>query len=128
MEQHPDIPVILSGGQGAGEKITEAEAMRRAMLTDGVCAGRLHLEEASTTTAENFENSRALLERLGVDPKSATVAVVTNDFHVYRARRIARQAGLQTASVSAGLPWWLSVNYYAREFFALGKMVLVRRF
>lgn len=125
LTKHPDIPVVLSGGQGKGEKITEAEAMRRAMVKDGVDPHRLLLEECSTSTEENFSNSRELLKAHGVDPDTAAIAVVTNDFHICRARLLARREGLTTLGVPAELPWWwLSVNYYVREFFALGKMLL----
>ena len=58
---------------------------------EGLDASRLTKEEASTTTAENIRNSSELL---GED---ATVAVVTNDFHLYRALRIAHKNGLPDA-------------------------------
>ena len=115
LAEHPDIPAVLSGGQGAGERITEAEAMRRALTAMGVEDRRLLLEE-------NFSYSREVLKAAGVDPDTATIAVVTNDFHLFRAHLLARRAGLTTYGVPAELPWrWLSANYYVREYFALLK-------
>ena len=126
LEIHPDVPVVLSGGQGAGEAISEAEAMRRALWKeDGAENARLLLEERSTNTAENFRFSKALLEERGLDTETATIAVVTNDFHCVRAHMIAQRQGLKTIDVPAELPWWwLTVNYYLREAFAVVKTSL----
>ena len=126
LEIHPDVPVVLSGGQGAGEAISEAEAMRRALWKeDGAENARLLLEERSTNTAENFRFSTALLEERGLDTGRATIAVVTNDFHCFRAHMIARRQGLKTIDVPAELPWWwLTANYYLREAFAVVKTSL----
>lgn len=122
---HPDIPAVLSGGQGPGENVTEARSMFTALTERGIDPDRLILEETSTSTAENFLYSRDLLEENGVDTANAAVAVVTNDFHAFRAHLIARRAGLNVFDVPAKLPWaWLSVNYYVREAFALVKTVL----
>jgi len=122
---HPDVPAVLSGGKGPGEDITEAQAMFTALTERGINPNRLILEETSTSTAENFRYSKKLLEENGVDAASASVAVITNDFHAFRANLIAQRAGLNVFDVPAKLPWvWLSVNYYAREAFALVKTVL----
>ena len=110
MDDHGDIPIVLSGGQGSGERISEAEFL---------------LEDQSTSTAENFAYSKALLEEYGVDTENAVIAVVTNDFHIYRSRLIAEREGMSTVGVPAELPWWwLTANYYLREAFALVKTVL----
>lgn len=126
LEQHPDAPVVLSGGQGAGEAISEAEAMRRALLGEVEAENaRLLLEEKSTNTAQNFAFSKALLEEYGLDTETAVIAVVTNDFHCFRSRMIAQKQGLRTIDVPAELPWWwLTANYYLREAFAVVKTAL----
>ncbi|WP_300638237.1 YdcF family protein [uncultured Oscillibacter sp.] len=127
LEGRPDIPVVLSGGRGPGEDISEAEAMRRALWKDGGEGnGRYLLEERSTNTAQNFAYSKALLEEYGLDTGTATVAVVTNDFHCFRANMIAQRQGLETIDVPAELPWWwLTANYYLREAFAVVKTALL---
>lgn len=120
LEEHPDVPVVLSGGQGPGEAITEAECMRRALVRRGVDESRLYPEERSTSTQENLRYSRAILEKLGVDP-ARRVAIVTSDFHLCRARLM---WGGDTAAVPAHLPstlyfQCLTVNYFIREAFGL---------
>ena len=114
LEEHPDVPVVLSGGQGPGEAITEALVRR------GVDESRLYPEERSTSTQENLRYSRAILEELGVDP-AQRVAIVTSDFHLCRARLM---WGGDTAAVPAHLPsalyfQCLTVNYFIREAFGL---------
>ena len=124
LKAHPDIPAVLSGGQGPGEDITEAQAMYTALTARGIPAERLLLEERSTSTAENIAFSRELLAERGIDA-AGTVAIVTNDFHQYRAQRIAADNGLKTVGVPAELPWWwLTANYYVREAFALVKTLI----
>lgn len=125
LEGHPDVPVVLSGGQGPGEAITEAEAMRRGLTARGAQEERLLLEERSTSTVENLRFSKAVLEDHGVDTERAVIAVVTSDFHCFRAHFVGGREGLRTLDVPAEVPWrLLSVNYYIREFFALGKTIL----
>ena len=126
LEGHPDVPVVLSGGQGPGEAVSEAEAMRRALWTgDEAEDARFLLEDRSTNTAQNFRYSKALLEEYGLDTETATVAVVTNDFHCFRAHMIAQKQGLRIVDVPAELPWWwLTANYYLREAFAVVKTAL----
>ena len=120
LEEHPDVPVILSGGQGPGEAITEAECMRRALVSRGVDEARLQLEERSASTEENLRFSREMLEGLGVD-LTQRVAIVTSDYHLCRARLM--WGGASTA-VPAHMPSalyfrCLSVNYFIREAFGL---------
>lgn len=125
LEKHPDIPVVLSGGQGPGEDISEAEAMYRALRSGGEEDSRYLLEDKSTSTAENFAFSKALLQENGVDTDTAVIAVVTSDFHCFRAHLIAQREGLTAVDIPAEVPWrLLEVNYYIREFFALGKTLV----
>ena len=126
LEKHPDVPVVLSGGQGPGEAVTEAEAMRRALWTNSESRNaRYLLEDRSTSTAENFRFSKEILEDYGIDTQTAVIAVVTNDFHCFRAHLIAQRQGLHIVDVPAELPWWwLTANYYVREAFAVVKTAL----
>ena len=123
LEENPDVPVVLTGGRGYGEEITEAQCMYDWLTARGVDPARLILEEQAGNTAENFAFSKKLLEEQGVDPAEDSVAVVTNDFHIARSRLIAVRQGYGHAfGVPAELPWLhLEVNYYLREAFAMVK-------
>ena len=123
LEENPDGPVVLTGGRGYGEEITEAQCMYDWLTARGVDPARLILEEQAGNTAENFAFSKELLEEQGIDPAEDSVAVVTNDFHIARSRLIAVRQGYGHAfGVPAELPWLhLEVNYYLREAFAMVK-------
>ncbi len=127
LEENPDIPVVLTGGQGYGEDITEAACMYAYLTRHGVDARRLILEEQAGSTVENLTFSRPLLIQAGVDPSADTVAVVTNDFHIARAKLLASKTGYGRATgVGAPLPWvHLEINYYLREAFAMVKSFLL---
>ena len=127
LEGNPDVPVVLTGGQGYGEEITEAQCMYDYLTARGIEPERLILEEQASNTAENFAFAKQLLETAGIDPKEDLVAVVTNDFHIYRARLLAVRQGYDYVfGVPAELPWLhLTVNYYVREAFALVKTLMI---
>lgn len=126
LEENPDIPVVLTGGQGYGEHITEARCMYQYLTQRGVAAERLILEEQATDTRENFAFSKPLLEAAGVEPDTDLIAVVTNDFHIYRANLLAvKQGYVYVFGVPAELSWpHLQVNYYVRESFAVVKALM----
>lgn len=123
--ENPGIPIVLSGGKGYGENITEAECMRRYLTEHGVDENRLLLEEAATNTAENFSFSKNILEQHGYETAEITVAVISNDFHLCRAELLAKREGLRVTGVGMPIPWLhLEINYTIREAFALVKTYL----
>ena len=86
---------------------------------------RLLQEPRATSTAENFRYSIEVLREAGVDPETATVAVVTNDFHMFRTHLIARRAGMEIIGLPADLPWWwVDLACTVRESFALVKTLI----
>lgn len=120
LEENPNTKAILSGGQGTGEDITEAECMRRYLENAGVDSSRLLMEDQSTTTAENLLYSQKYL-----DTGSDTVGIVTNNFHVYRSIRIAKKAGyVNVCGIAAPSRSVLQLHYLVREFFALTKELI----
>lgn len=111
--------IIVSGGLGAYAP-SEAEVMRRIALGMGVPEETIFLEDQSHSTVENFENSARMMAEHGW--KSALV--VSDPYHVYRACRIGRDAGITTYPVpAADSPTWtirhLRVYYTIRETFAV---------
>ncbi|MCL2343086.1 MAG: YdcF family protein [Firmicutes bacterium] len=110
LNTYPDARAVLSGGQGADENISEAEAMRVWLEAKGVEAARLILEPKSTSTKENLKNSLALI------PAGNSIAVCSNDFHLYRAKAYAAQLGAEAKGVAAHTPLFLlNVVSYLRE-------------
>lgn len=125
-QENPGVPVICSGGQGPGEDIAEADCMADWLIARGVDPARIHREVQSTSTAENFAFSFALMERLGLDP-AADFAFITNDYHIYRAGRIAGTDAAHGVAVTLPRDLYhdtLQLNYYVREAFALAWLLL----
>lgn len=119
-EAHPHVKFILSGGQGPDEAISEAEAMRRYLVEHGITEDRLLLETMSTSTYENIRNSKELL------PEGVTaVTLITSDYHVARARKIAANLGLTTDAVAAKTPQIVKAKLKTRERLALLKTYLM---
>lgn len=116
IQEYPDIPVIVSGGRGLGEDISEAQCMKQWLVERGVDERRICIEDNSTSTAENFANSAPILSELGI---SDGIAVVTNDFHQYRAELNARSCGLSVGHYSAATRPLVFPNYLIRELAAL---------
>jgi len=115
-----DIPVIVTGGLGQGETITEAEAMFRYLVARGIDESLIWKEDKSTRTHENIAFSRSLMEEKGLDVSSIKVAVVSNEFHLYRAKLIAEKAGLDVSGIAADtIGLHRRVLYHFREAFSL---------
>ena len=114
LETHPDCVAVVSGGQGSGESVSEAAAMQKYLIEQkGIAPERILVEDQSTNTRENFAFSKALLER--ERPSSSRVAFVTTGFHVFRAGRVARAAGLDAVGVAAPDVWYIALNNFLRE-------------
>lgn len=94
--QNPDAIIIVSGGQGAQEDISEAEAMKIYLIDKGVNPDKIIKEDKSTSTAENFAFSKEILDKRFTD--DYTVAFITNEYHTLRAGLCARRAGFENIS------------------------------
>ncbi len=125
LKAHPDIPAVLSGGQGPGEDISEARVMYDALTERGIDPARLILEEQSVNTRQNLRNSLPLLERQGFDSYGGRLAVITNGFHMARVGLL-WDLPTELVQVPAKLPWWLDANYYLRESFAIVNDMVLR--
>lgn len=100
LQTYPDAIAVLSGGQGGGEDISEAECMYRRLIAAGIPAERLRREERATSTEENIAFSLALIrDEFGACPQ--TVAVVSNEYHLLRASLLAQKDGLRLLGVPA---------------------------
>ena len=92
-KENPETVLVLSGGKGPDEEISEAECMRRYLTQHGLEEERLLQEDRSESTEENLRFSDQLY-----DLKGASVGVLSNNFHVYRALRLAEGMGYQKAA------------------------------
>lgn len=116
LEQNPDTVCIVSGGKGADESISEAECMYKYLVDKGIGEKRLIKEDKSKTTYENFEFSAKIIKEKSL---SNSVAVVTNDFHEYRASLLAKKLSLDFGSVPSKTVYYMYPVNYVRELFGI---------
>lgn len=121
LTEYPDAKCIVSGGQGANEPCSEAEGMKRFLIGMGISADRIITEDESTSTRENFKFSAGLI------PNGATVAVLTNNFHMRRALLLANRMGIEepVAIVAESSPLF-APNNILREVLGLVKDLIFR--
>ncbi len=121
---NPDALAVVSGGQGEGENITEAQAMADYLTAHGIDSARIMQEDQSRTTRENLENSFTILRARGYAPADG-VGIVTSEYHLYRAKHMARALGAEPVGIAAEttLPT-MRINYFIREAFAAAYMQL----
>lgn len=122
LRANPEAKCVACGGRGSGEWITEAQAIRDGLSAKGIDASRVLLEDKSTSTRENIANALAIVETNGL---GRNLAVVTDDYHEYRACSIARGLGAEPCAVPAKTPWYIFSACWARELFALTKFLLL---
>ncbi|MCF0148027.1 MAG: YdcF family protein [Clostridium sp.] len=125
--ENKDLKIIVSGGKGNGEDISEAEAMRRYLIKNGI-QEEIIMEDKSRTTKENLIFSKELIEKdSNKKIEEVRVKIITSDFHALRSNLIASKLGYEERSflTNRTLPILMPVMY-SREFFAIMKYLLLR--
>ena len=108
--------LIVSGGQGEDEPVTEASAMATYLIARGVPADRLVIEDRSRSTEENLLFSKAIMDE--VRP-GARATVVTSDFHAFRSALLARRLGIRGQVTGARVAGYYRPSAVLREFAAV---------
>lgn len=117
LQKNPETKVIVTGGKGHGEHITEAEAAARYLLENGIEDNRILKEDKSTSTFENFLFAKEFIPDLHGD-----VVIASNDFHLFRARMIAKRLGyMNVHTLAAPTPNVVKIQTYTREYAAVLK-------
>lgn len=116
---HPDATAVVSGSQGNGEDISEAECMYRYLTEKGIDPSRIWKEELADNTLQNLRYSLDIIEaKTGLRPNK--IAIVSSEYHLHRAGMFAGWLEVEAELIPAKtgivpLRW----NYYIREIFAL---------
>ena len=111
--RNPEVVIVVSGGQGPRESVTEALAMERYLVSGGVPSEKILKEEEATTTRENIAFSKGLLDEYF--DGEYTIAFITNDFHVFRTHIIVLRVGLTGTHMHAKIPRYSIPANYLRE-------------
>lgn len=118
---------LLLGGQTGKARISEALAGKEFLIKNNIESSRINLEEASSNTLENIKNAITLLKE-----KNKNVVIVTNRYHLARAKKMAEGFGLDVVLCAAEdklninivsifklivealhVHWYISGHYYA---------------
>lgn len=115
----PTAKIVVTGGLGYKQTETEADVMARYLQKiHHIKQQQIILEDKSTSTELNLKNSIPLLAAYHITPQHP-IAIVTNDFHSLRAKKIAEKLGYQhIISISAPTPLQTRYNSWLREYFA----------
>lgn len=115
--ENPDVVVVVSGGQGANEPKPEAEGMAEYLMLKGIPKESILIENKSTSTVENLEYSSNL-----INEESSSVGIISNDFHIFRATKIAEKIGYKdVCGIAAKSYPFLQPQNMLREFFGVVK-------
>jgi uncharacterized SAM-binding protein YcdF (DUF218 family) len=124
LNENQNTNVIITGGKGYGENISEAEAMKRILLRSGVDENRIFEEQNAKSTVENLKFSDELYHLT-----DKNIVIVSSDYHLFRALSTAKKlnyknvGGLPSKSQLSALPVYLLREYAAVIYYVLsGKM------
>ncbi len=123
-EKNPDALIVVTGGRGPQESVTEAYAMEKYLVGNGIDKDIIVKEEKSTSTTENMRFSKDILD--GIYGKNYKIVVITNNFHIYRAERTAKNEGFSDVStLHCATPFYDAIPAYLRETLAVVKYWLI---
>lgn len=117
--------LILTGGVGEGNPVSDAAAARAYALSQGVPETAILIEEKSTITEENLFYAKAVMDELSL--KSAII--VSDPLHMKRAMLMASDYGIDALSSPTPTTMYRSLKtqipFLAREeFFYLGYLIV----
>ncbi|QLG41882.1 YdcF family protein [Paenibacillus sp. E222] len=123
IRSHPQTPVIVSGGQGPGESIPEALAMKNYLVDQGISPAQVIMEDRSTSTQENMAFSKKIIDASGLEHPE--IMIVTSDYHMFRSKYLAAKNGYAAEyGISAPSPGYLKPINMIREYFGTIKALL----
>lgn len=148
LKRYPNADCIVSGGQGSNEAISEAEAMRRYLVSRGIAGERITLEDRSTNTSENLEYTFAILtgsesdgsaastpgspassnstdSAQSVDTDGRRLVGVSSEYHLPRIRMLSRALGREIETYPAyDANIGNTLIYTLREYMGVAKLWL----
>lgn len=121
LNENPETKVIVSGGKGSNEPISEADGMGDYLIAHGIAADRICREDKSTSTEENLKFSKAFC-----NIEEDSIVIISSNYHVYRAGKIAEKMGYKNVEgLAAPSSLGMLPNNMLREFFAMLKDFIV---
>lgn len=125
-DESPNQYIVLSGGQGADELVSEAQAMSEYMQKNGIDKEKIIIEDKSKNTNENIKFSKEKIEEHSHKSlNEINVKIVTNDYHALRSSILAKKNGyVNICNYSSTTVWYFIPSTYIREACGIVKSVL----
>ncbi len=108
------VPIVVSGGQGKDEDVSEAFAMKEYLIAQGISEEDVYMEDKSTSTEENFDFSKDVLD--GIFTEDYEIVFTSNDFHISRAEKFMEDSGLVGYGVGGPSDISMIPSNYLREY------------
>lgn len=120
LKSHPASLAVVTGGKGKFSPCPESDVLKPALASYGIDGNRILAENKAKDTIQNFMFSAKLFaEYDGISMEevlASPVAVVTSDFHIARAERLASRMGFSDVyGVASKTPPLFVLNSYCRE-------------
>lgn len=129
LQNNPNTQVIVTGGTLKFLPFPEAPAIKAALEEKGISSDRIIIEAQALDTIQNFQYSLDLIITLEnitrEEALNKSVVVVTNNFHLTRALRLAHRIGFTNIhGLAAKTTWYMVPHMYLREIGAYIKLQL----
>lgn len=122
IHDNPQSKIIVSGGKGPGESISEAKAMKDFLVKHGIDESRIIMEDKSKSTYQNLYNTKKILEfAQNRDINDLNLCVVSSNFHIARVKMLGKRLGMNINGIPSPVHVFLIPNFYVRESLAMVK-------
>ena len=112
-----DIIFVPTGGKGKSEVISEAEAIKRYLVSQDIPESSIITEDKATNTYENFQKSVELIKKTS-GRKAPKIAFSTTNYHVFRAGFLAARQHIKAEGIGSKTKSYFFINAFIREFIA----------
>lgn len=119
LNKNPNAMVIVSGGQGSDEPISESEAMRRYLVKNGIDISKIIKEDQSDNTYENIKFTKEVMKENNLKPEK--IVIISSKFHLYRAKDIAKRDGINSKFYGSNIVWYDLPTTFIREMISIMK-------
>lgn len=129
LQKNPQVSVVVTGGRKDYQEYAEAPEIKNQLIKRGIAEDKILLEDKAVDTIENFEKSAALLSKTyGLSLEEvlqSRIVIVTSDFHLRRAERIASRLGFTNVKgIACKTPFIKKLHTYVREIASYVKLNL----
>lgn len=124
LDAYKDTKVVVTGGQGRDELISEGQAMKDYLVNNGIEESRIILEDKSINTFQNIKYGLEKVKEFD-DSDNIEILIATSKFHIFRSKFIAKRLGVKAHGLPARVPPTTVITSYIREYFAVIKTFLL---